>query len=153
MSAHLRPGSALKPAYPYRPVGTGRKDSLGFVRKLGQGAGAAILMFAGASTMIGDSANSTEKASAPVRDFSSLNGFAESLATGGLMGPLQILGAIILFVAAGKSIARILGLLIAGGAIYLYLNGYSLPEAYELSLNLIERARIALDAFMTADVS
>ena len=69
------------------------------------------------------------------------------------MGPLQILGAIILFVAAGKSIARILGLLIAGGAIYLYLNGYSLPEAYELSLNLIERARIALDAFMTADVS
>lgn len=124
-------------------------NSLNVFRKFGQGAAAAYLAFTGSSTMMSPAAAANGQ-SAPVVDFSSLNGIAESLATGGLNGQMQILGALALFLAAGPCVARFVGLLLFAGAIFLYTQGVSFEDMGLFAGQLLERFSAAGEAFAAA---
>lgn len=132
---------------PVNPQYGGSGRMLNVFRKFGQGAGAAYLAFAGSSTMISPAQAGQAP---PVIDFTSLNGIAESLATGGLNGPLQIVGALALFFAAGPCIARIAGLILFAGAIFLYTQGVTFEEMSLFAGQLLERFSAAGEAFASA---
>ncbi|MEQ8178081.1 MAG: hypothetical protein RIC52_09120 [Amphiplicatus sp.] len=129
----------------YANAGSGRM--LNVIRKFGQGAGAAYLAFAGSSTMISPAQAGQAP---PVIDFTSLNGIAESLATGGLNGPLQVIGALALFLAAGPCIARFIGLALFACAIFLYTQGVSIEDMGLFVGHLLERLSAAGEAFASA---
>lgn len=115
-------------------------------RKFGQGAAAAYLAFTGSSTMMSPAI----EGQAPVIDFTSLNGIAESLATGGLNGQMQVLGALALFLAAGPCVARFVGLLLFAGAIFLYTQGVTFEQMGLVAGQLLERFSAAGAAFAAA---
>lgn len=110
-------------------------------RKFGQGAGAAYLMMTGSGSLIGAGAER-------IVDFTSLEGLARSLATGGVTGPLQILGAIVIFLMAGRCVARFLGLLTVGAAFVLYSQGVTLAEIASFAGEFGARFSAATDAFL-----
>ncbi|MEE2692698.1 MAG: hypothetical protein VX640_14275 [Pseudomonadota bacterium] len=119
-------------------------------RKFGQGAGAAWLVLTGSDAMLSPAA---ADAAEPVVDFSSLNGIAESLATGGLTGPLQIIGAILIFLAAGRCIARFAGLIIMAGVFVLYTQGVTIGDIGSFAGDFMHRAAAAAQAFMSEPVA
>lgn len=112
-------------------------------RKLGQGAGAGLLALSGADTMLAGGG-------AMAMDLTSLHGIAETLATGGFNGPLQILGALIIFIAAGRCIARFAGLLAIAAAFMLHMQGVGIGEVGSFAGDFVQRAAAAFDAFMAA---
>lgn len=138
-----------RPAY---PAFGGANGSVNAIRKFSQGAGAAVLMFSGADSLANGPQASASGAQ-PVMDISSLNGIAESLATGGLNGPMQIAGAALIFMLAGKSTARILGLIAAAVLIVMHLQGVSLNEAGDFFARMGARVAAAADAFLNAEVA
>jgi len=73
-----------------------------------------------------------------------LGGILQSLSVGGIAGPVELLGGIVLFLAARRTIARTLGLLLFIGFIWAYANGYELPQMLSIISDLLERAAAAL---------
>lgn len=109
-------------------------------RKFGQGAGAGLLGVSGADTM-------TASSGLGAIDFTSLNGIAEALATGGLNGQLQMLGALIIFLAAGRCIARFAGLVAIAAAVALHMQGVGLNDVGSFASDFMQRATAAFGAF------
>ncbi len=147
----LRPVPYYAAIHSSRLVETPWPRMLRTVRKFTHGAGSALLVFAGADSL------TAATSAAQIDDASRINlttidGVAQSLLSGALAGPLQVAGAAFLFLAAGKCTARLLGLLAAGAAIFLYLQGVALSDVVAYVERFAARLSAAQTAFMTTDV-
>lgn len=131
--------------------------AVGATRKFVQGVGTALLVFTGAGAMTrGAEAGQTSDAnfaSLSNTDFSSVEGLLQAVTSGQFSGPLQIILAVLLFVAAGQCVARFLGLAVAAVAIVLYMQGVTVPDVLMFLEHFAERLGAAANAFLTADVS
>ncbi|WP_425409149.1 hypothetical protein [Hyphococcus sp.] len=86
-------------------------------------------------------------------DFFSFEGVLQTLTSGQFAGPLQIALAVLLFVAAGRCIARFLGLAIAAAVIFLYLQGVTVEDSMMFFERFADRISAAVQAFLSADVA
>lgn len=96
------------------------------VRRLAQGAGSGLLMFAGADTMTANAA--TPQSTLASIDFTSFEGIAQSVLAGNMTGPMQIIAAILLFVATGKCMSRFIGLIAVAGIFLLHMQGVTMND-------------------------
>lgn len=124
----------------------GQHRSINATRKFAQGAGSALLVFAGADSITDGAAEATAGAP-PLVDFSTADGFAHSLLQGGLTGPTQIAAAVLLYLAAGRSTSRLAGFVIAIAAVALYLQGVTLADAAQFIDHFSRRVAAAVAAF------
>jgi hypothetical protein len=144
------------PAFYYGVAHDGRRyageshSRTAHIRKFAQGAGSALLVFAGADSL-SDSAHAAAAGTPPIVDFTSLDGVTQSLMTGGLTGPVQILAAALLFLAAGRCMARFLGLIAVAGVMSLYLQGVTPSEIIHFLGQFSERVGAAVSAFQSAN--
>jgi hypothetical protein len=122
---------------------------VGVMARLAQGAGSALLMFAGADSMT-SAAEASSMGAPPLVDFTSIEGLAQSLVTGGLTGPMQIIAAIVLFLIAGKCIARFVGLAVVGTILVLYMQGVTFNDAWVFFEGFSQRLVAAASAFQNA---
>jgi hypothetical protein len=120
------------------------------LRRLAQGAGSGLLMFAGADSMTANAA-SPEQTLAAI-DITSLDGIAQSVLAGTLTGPMQIIAAILLFVAAGKCVSRFAGLFLVAAVLFLHMQGVTLNEATSFLAQFSDRVGSAVTAFQSAQV-
>jgi hypothetical protein len=134
-----------------RLVETRWPRTIGTIRKFAHGAGSALLVFAGADSL-NTTANAAQNGAPAQIDFTSVDGVLQSVLSGGLAGPLQIAGAAFLFFAAGKCMARLLGLLAVGAIVLLYMQGVTITDAWGFMARFAERLSAAQTAFMTAEV-
>ncbi|MGE0408770.1 MAG: hypothetical protein AB7P23_05850 [Amphiplicatus sp.] len=118
---------------------------------MAQGAGSALLMFAGADSMT-SSAAAAAAGEPHLVDFSSIDGIAQSLLTGGLTGPAQLIAAVFLFLVAGKCIARFVGLIAVSAILILYMKGVGVADMWQFVEHFAERTTAAVSAFQTAQV-
>ncbi|PQA87515.1 hypothetical protein CW354_11985 [Marinicaulis flavus] len=137
------PSPARKGASPY-PRGA---DAL---RRFIQGAGAVFLVFLGANTMTGAKADPAIPAEPVAYDFSSVEGLLQTMTASQIAGPAQISAALFLFFAAGQSAARFLGLGAAALAIFLYMQGVTVPDVMNFSGQVARHAGDAINALMAA---
>lgn len=121
------------------------------MRKFAHGAGAALLAFAGADSLT-DGAAAAASGSPPIVDFSTIDGAAQSLLTGGLSGPFQIIAAALVFLMAGRCVARFFGLVVVSVILVLYMQGVTVESASAFLEHFAERLAAATSAFQTADV-
>lgn len=131
--------------------------AVGATRKFVQGIGTALLVFTGAGAMTrGAEAGQTSDAnfaSLSNTDFSSVEGLLQAVTSGQFSGPLQIILAVLLFVAAGQCVARFLGLAVAAVAIILYMQGVTVPDVLMFFERFADRLGAAANAFLAADVN
>ncbi len=97
---------------------------IGKVKDIGQGACAGLLSFLGVTHMSSPSVGVGSLAS----EFEGVNSLWQALSANGLAGPVELLGGIVLFFAARRTVSRTIGLLGFVGFAAAYANGYSLPE-------------------------
>jgi hypothetical protein len=115
-------------------------------RKSGQGAAAGVIGVNGVNGVaaIGETAT----ANLPRIDFSTWEGVLASLFNGTFNAPLQVMAALILFLSAGRCVARIVGL----GAVLIgfvaYSQGVRWEDVYPLLSTLGARFSAAFCAFM-----
>lgn len=117
----------------------------GVVRKAGQGAGAGLLVLSGAGALGG-----ADAAAAPTPalvDYGSLEGLVAGFISGAFNSPLQIAGAVLLFIAAGQCIARFFGLVAVMVGFWLYAQGVTIGDVAEFAVSLPARLSAAVDAF------
>ncbi len=118
---------------------------IGAVKDACQGACAGLLGLLGASHM---SASATPVATSSIaagEGWASIPAILESMASGGLAGPIELLGGIVLFLAARRTISRTLGLLVFVGFVVALANGYELPEMLSALSDLLTKAAGALE--------
>ncbi|MEX0644063.1 MAG: hypothetical protein WD076_02050 [Parvularculaceae bacterium] len=125
---------------------------LGVMARLAQGAGSALLMFAGADTMT-SGASAAALGTPPLVDFTSIEGIAQSVLTGGLTGPMQIVAAVFLFLVAGKCIARFVGLAAVATILVLHMQGVTVDDALVFVDGFSQRFAAAVLAFQNAQIS
>lgn len=113
-------------------------------RKSGQGAAAGVIGVNGVAAL-GDAANTT----LPRIDFSTVEGMLASMFNGTFNAPLQIIAALILFLSAGRCVARIIGLSAVLIGFVAYSQGVRWDDVYPLLNTLGARLSAAWRAFMT----
>jgi hypothetical protein len=118
-------------------------------RKLAQGVGSALLVFAGADS-ISNGAAGAEVGMPPLVDLGSFDGLTQSLLQGGLTGPAQIAAAVLLYIAAGHSHSRLFGFAIGVAAAALYLQGVTLEDVSRFASHFSRRIGAAAAAFQAA---
>lgn len=123
-------------------------DSMLTMLRLGYGAASAWLMFAGADSL---SPALDLKAWSSI-DFASLRGIAEALLAGPITGPALLIGAVALFFAAGKSIARIVGLGVVATLLALHAEGATAGDFATFFENFGLRLASAASAFLNAQI-
>jgi hypothetical protein len=149
-SAQASPFYSLFPHSNQSGLRPGR--SVDVARKFAQGAGSALLVFAGADS-IASSAAASAAGAPPIADFSSLEGLMTTMLSGQLSGPIQIIVAILVFLAAGQCIARFFGLIAAATVIVLYLQGVTVEDVSVFVQHFGERIAAASSAFLDAEVT
>lgn len=100
-----------------------------------------------------ESASAAASGAPQMVDFSSMEGLLQTMFAGGLSGPLQIIAAVFLFLAAGKCVSRFLGLAIGATVLFLYMQGVTLADAQSFLTHFVQRLSAAASAFQTAQVS
>jgi hypothetical protein len=120
------------------------------MRKVGHGAGAALLLLSGAGAPGGADAATLPTPS--VVEYSSLDGLTSSFLSGAFNNPLQIAGAVLLFAAAGQCIARFVGLIAIMIAFCLYSQGATLADVFSFGGSLVHRSSAAVAAFSNLPV-
>ncbi len=119
------------------------------VRKFFHGAGASLLLFSGANSITSDQpAAALVSADAPA-----LLGALGPLLGNDFAGPVQIVVAVLLFLAAGQSIARFVGLAVAAIVIFCYLNGVGPQDMWVMAQHFFARLGVAIEAFNNAQIS
>lgn len=104
-----------------------------------QGAGAGFLSLTGATSIAsGQPVTATG-------DLGLLGAVFPSLASSGLTGPLQLIGGVILFLAARRTISRTTGLLAFVAFLAAYANGFTLADILTAASDVLEGAAGALD--------
>lgn len=117
--------SGLYFAPPSKPAAlyAGRMPAFTSLRCYLQGIGSAIVAYTGATTTAAPGA-------APVAaDFASLDAVTLAMLDGRLTGPAQIIAAVALFLTAGHSTARAMGLLTGTALVALHMQGVTLRDA------------------------
>jgi hypothetical protein len=117
----------------------------GVMRKVGHGAGAALLLLSGAGALGG-----AEAATLPtpaVVDYSSIEGLTSGFLTGAFNSPLQIAGAVLLFIAAGQCVARFIGVIAVMAGFYFYSQGVTLADVFVFLGSFTHRLSAAVAAF------
>ena len=109
---------------------------LGIVKDSCQGACAGFLAMLGA-THLSTAAGGVGSLSSEI---GMLDAVWQSLALNGLAGPVEVLGGIVLFFAARRTISRTIGLLGFIGVLAAYANGYSTNDMIFLLSEILERA-------------
>ncbi|MFN0023100.1 MAG: hypothetical protein ACKVS5_04300 [Parvularculaceae bacterium] len=128
--------SPSKPAALY----AGRAVGLNSLRCFAQGLGSALVAYTGAT-------NAASPGAAPVAtDFTSLDAFTLAVLDGRLTGPAQLLGAVALFLTAGQSTARVLGLLVGMTLVYFHMQGLTLRDALVFAGDEVRRFADAIEA-------
>lgn len=120
-------------------------QSTAATRKFAQGAGAAMLAYAGANNVTGATAGIPV-----VTDFATLDGFTQAILEGRLTGPTQLVAGALLFLVAGKSTARLVGLLAGLALVYMYSQGHTMADGFELTKDIASRLGVAVEAFRSA---
>lgn len=116
----------------------------GALRKFAQGAGTPILAYSGLST-------ASEVAGAPsAADFATLDGFTLAVLEGRLTGPAQLIAGALLFLAAGRCTARLVGLVAGAVLVYLYMNGATAADGLSMAKEFTTRIVAAFKAFESA---
>ena len=115
---------------------------LGFCKDTVQGACAGLLSLLGATHIL----TGSNGVAGPVAGPESFAAVLERFAAGGLAGPVELIGAVVLFLTARRTIARTLGLLLFIGFIAAYMRGYSVPDILTALSALLEGAAGALES-------
>ncbi|MEO0399584.1 MAG: hypothetical protein AAF224_09225 [Pseudomonadota bacterium] len=125
-----KPGALSRRRGGFAAAGRSVFGSLNFFKNMGQGACAGLLTLLGATHLTGVMPGNSEAAAPLIGtvDTTTMEGLAASLLVGGLPGILEIIGAIALFLNAGRGAGRILGLLIFVGIAVSHANGVSHTE-------------------------
>lgn len=114
------------------------------IRRLAQGAGSGLLMFAGADSMTANAA--TPQSTLASIDFTSFEGIAQSVLAGNMTGPMQIMAAVLLFIATGKCMSRFIGLIAVAAIFFLHMQGVTLNDAGSFMSNMGEKVFTAVSA-------
>lgn len=109
-----------------------------------QGAGAGFLSLTGATSI------ASGQPITATGDFGLLGAVFPSIASSGLTGPLQLLGGVILFLAARRTISRTTGLLAFVAFLAAQANGFTLADMLTAASDVLEGAAGALDAIPVA---
>lgn len=122
----------------------------GFLKNTTQSACAGLLTLAGATQLT--------SAAAAADGFSAFTGgsiepLAARLVAGDLTGVLQVLGAIALFLTAGRGLARVLGLLVFVAAATAYFNGVGATEIINRSQDIFRALGPAYETFQASLMS
>jgi hypothetical protein len=141
--------SLLGPAFGLLSTAPHSHGAFGVLRKTGQGAGAGLLALSGSGAL---TRNPAEVAAPVYVDYASFEGLTAGLLNGAFNAPLQIAAAVLLFVAAGKCIARMIGLAIVLGGFILYSQGARMDDVYAILQSLWYRLSAAFTAFMNPAV-
>ena len=128
-------GHSSKPA----ALRSDRLRSFGPVAKFLEGSGAALLAYSGAGAVT-DGAGGIPAAG----DFASLDDLTRAALEGDFTGPAQLAAAAALFIVAGRSNARMIGLFAGLAFIYFYSQGVTLSEMLAAGAEIVGRLSQAL---------
>ena len=109
------------------------------IKDAAQGAGAGFLSLTGATSIA-----SGEPITA-AGNFGLLGEVFPSLAASGMTGPLQLVGGVILFLAARRTVSRTAGLMAFIAFLAAYANGYSLADILTAASDALEGAAGVLE--------
>ncbi len=112
-----------------------------------QGAGAGFLSLTGASSI------ASGQPMTATGDLGLLGAVFPSLMSSGLTGPLQLIGGVILFLAARRTISRTAGLMAFIAFLAAYANGFTLADMLTAASNALEGAAGALDTIPVAEAA
>ena len=110
-----------------------------------QGAGAGFLSLTGATSI------ASGETMTAAGDLGMLGAVFPSLAGSGLTGPLQLVGGVILFLAARRTISRTAGLMGFLAFLAAYANGYSLADMLSVASDVLEGAAGVLEPIPAAE--
>lgn len=110
-----------------------------------QGAGAGFLSLTGATSI------ASGQPMTAAGDLGLLGEVFPSLAASGLTGPLQLVGGVILFLAARRTISRTAGLMGFLAFLAAYANGYSLADMLSVASDVLEGAAGVLEPIPAAE--
>lgn len=110
-----------------------------------QGAGAGFLSLTGATSI------ASGQPMTAAGDLGLLGEVFPSLAASGLTGPLQLMGGVILFLAARRTISRTAGLMGFLAFLAAYANGYSLADMLSVASDVLEGAAGVLEPIPAAE--
>lgn len=117
------------------------------IKDCAQGAGAGFLSLTGATSIAsGEPLTATG-------DLGMLGAVFPSLAASGLTGPLQLVGGIILFLAARRTISRTAGLMAFVAFLAAYANGFTLVDMLSAASDVLDGAAGALDQIPVAEAA
>ncbi|MBY0423805.1 MAG: hypothetical protein K2Q06_15985 [Parvularculaceae bacterium] len=119
-------------------------------RKSAQGAAAGMLGFSGAGGLGAGGAGGASTITAD--HLSSIDGFIGGLASGAFNGPLQLLAAAAVFLAAGRCVARMFGLGAVVLAYVAYASGVRWEDVSPIAASLGVRFAAAWQAFLNPPV-
>ncbi len=155
-------------AYPWPPIRRGlalwsstphSHGPLTVARKIAHGAGAGLLVLSGAGGLVGGRGGEPAGvmagpigAPASPHDFTTINGVMEAFLAGAFNDPLQIIGAIFVFLSAGQCVARFFGLAAVIGAFVLHAQGVTTGDAATLLADFVRRLGAAGTAFLDPSV-
>jgi len=147
------------PAYDVRPDNPSLFSGalwapIAFVKNAAQGACAGLLTFLGAMHISdGVSHDGAALAAMANIDAATLNTIAENLLDGGIPGVVEIIGAAVLFLNAGRGWAKILGLMGFIAIAFSHANGVSHAEMFEQMSDLYENIQTTITKFQTAQAT
>ncbi len=122
------------------------------LRKLTQGAGTAILAYTGAGSVVG-TASADSGGITSFTDFTTIDGLTQGMIQGHLTGPAQLVAGALLFLAAGRSSARMVGLFGGVALMYLYSQGVNLDDIWQYGQSFLTRIGAAASAFQSPNVA
>lgn len=107
-----------------------------------------MLAYAGAGNVVGGSAEAS--VTPIVTDFTTIEGLTQGVLEGRLTGPAQLMAGLLLFLLAGKSSSRMVGLFVGLAAMYLYAQGVTLNDVWTVVESFVGRMSAAASAFQSA---
>ncbi|PQA85484.1 hypothetical protein [Hyphococcus luteus] len=151
MTTAIRGAGARYDVRPARANGSLYGGPLGalacMVKDCAQGAGAGFLSLTGATSI------ASGQPMTATGDFGLLGAVFPSLASSGLTGPLQLVGGVLLFLAARRTVSRTTGLLAFVAFLAAYANGFTLADMLTAASNALEGAAGALDTIPVAEAA
>ena len=139
-------GAPTKPA----ALMMARLGQFGAIGRFLQSACASILGFSGVDSITGVASGAPAAIPIPA-DFASLDALTQAMLEGRLTGPAQIGAAALLFLAAGRNHARLLGFAAGAALIYFHLQGMTVADGVSLAGDFATRFAAALEAFRQAN--
>ena len=109
------------------------------IKDAAQGAGAGFLSLTGATSI---ASGETIAASS---DLGMLGSIFPSLAASGMTGPMQLIGGVVLFLAARRTISRTAGLMAFIAFLAAYANGYTLVDMLSAASSVLDQAAGVLE--------